>query len=296
MAKKLMSTIKGRTFQNLYYEEVYIKREDNTQLRLTIYAPLKRKFNAPGLLWMHGGGYGLGIPEMDERLYKKLIDETDCVIIAPDYTLSVEKPYPQAINDCYLALMWMKKHHMNYMININQLMIGGESAGGGLTAALALMARDKNEVNVCFQMPLYPMIDDRMITPSSQNNDDPVWSSKSNKLAWELYLGELYGRDDVPYYAAPARALNLKNLPPCLTYVGSIEPFRDETVEYVNRLQLQGNLVTFKIFDGGFHAFDILGEKTKIGSSALTFLLENFKFATKNYFKENKIHVKNDHI
>src|SRR5690554_3923005 len=131
-------------------------------------------------------------------------------------------------------------------------------------------------------MPLYPMLDDRMITPSAQNNDDPVWSSKQNKLAWQLYLGDLYGDPKIPYYAAPARAMNLKNLPPTLTYVGSVEPFKDETIDYVERLKLQGNQVHFKIFDGGYHAFDILSDKSEIAISAKiilrkTKLHENFK-------------------
>jgi len=289
VAKRLMGTIKGKTRHKLYYEEVFIPRNDGTQLRITVYAPLKRQFNAPGLLFMHGGGYGLGIPELNEKLFNLLINETGCVIVSPDYTLSVEKPYPAAIEDCYLALKWMKQNHLRYMINPNQLMIGGESAGGGLTLALGLMARDRAEVEVAFQMPLYPMIDDRMQTASAINNDDPVWNSKQNKLAWELYLGDLFGTDDVPYYAAPSRAINLKNLPPTLTYVGSVEPFMDETIEMVDRLKLQGNIVHFKVFEGGYHAFDILSDKTDIGLSAKNFLLENFKYAIKNYYKENKI-------
>jgi len=289
LAKAVLGAIKGKAKSNLYYEEVYTPRPDGTMLRLTVYAPIKRKFNAPGLLYMHGGGYGLGVPEMNEKLFGLLMEETNCVIVSPDYTLSVEKPYPAAIDDCYLALLWMKKNHLNYMINPNQLMVGGDSAGGGLTAALSLMARDKNEVNIAFQMPLYPMIDDRMNTKSATNNDDPVWNSKDNELAWKLYLGDLFGTKDVPYYAAPARAQNLKNLPPTLTYVGSVEAFLDETINYVERLKLQGNNVTFKVFAGGYHAFDILSDKTEIGLAAKNFLLENFKFATKNYFKENKI-------
>ncbi|MBG0762201.1 alpha/beta hydrolase [Acholeplasma laidlawii] len=288
LAKKLTGALKGKVPTKLFYEEVYIPRLDGTFLRLTVYAPIKRKYNAPGLLYMHGGGYGLGIPEMNEKLFKLLIDETGCVIISPDYTLSVEKPYPAAIDDCYLALLWMKKNHLSYMINPNQLMIAGDSAGGGLTAALALLARDKNEVQIAFQMPLYPMIDDRMNTPSAINNDDPVWNSKQNKLAWELYLGELFGKDEVPYYAAPARAQNLKNLPPTMTYVGSVEPFLDETIDFVSRLKLQGNEVNFKIFEGGYHAFDILSDKTQIGIAAKNYLLDSFKYAIKNHFKENK--------
>lgn len=289
VAKRLFNTIKGKCFSKLYYEQRFIPRDDGTNLRITIYAPLIRKPNTAGLLWMHGGGYGLGIPEMDEKTYKKLIDETDCIIIAPDYTLSVEKPYPAAINDCYLALQWMYKYGQEYMINPNQLMIGGESAGGGLTASLALLARDKGEINLAFQMPLYPMLDDRMQTESAMNNNnDPVWNSKSNYLGWKLYLGDLFETNKVPIYAAPARALNLKNLPPCLTYVGTVEPFRDETIDYVNRLRNAGNEVTFKLFEGGYHAFDILSGDTLIGNSALEFLISNFKYAVENYFSKNK--------
>ncbi|CDR30793.1 Lipase 2 [Acholeplasma oculi] len=288
LVKQMSQTIKGKCFSKIYYEEKYIKRSDGSLLRLAIYAPLIRKPNKVGLLWMHGGGYGLGIPEMNEKLYKMLIDETDCVIIAPDYTLSIEKPYPAAIDDCYLALEWMKANANLYMINPNQLMIGGESAGGGLTAALSLLARDRGDIEIAFQMPLYPMLDDRMVTESAKFNNDPVWNSSSNYLAWKLYLGELFETEDVPIYAAPARALHYKNLPPTLTYVGSIEAFRDETISYVEKLRLAGVHVEFQIFDGGYHAFDILSGRTSIGIKALEFLLTNFKYATQHYFKENK--------
>lgn len=150
------------------------------------------------------------------------------------HTLAAKAPYPAALEDCYLVLKWMKENAQELGINPNQLFVGGDSAGGGLTAAVCLYARDKGEVNIAYQMPLYPMLDDRMITASSQNNDAPVRNTASNEAAWALYLD---GIEEVPIYAAPSRADNLRNLPPACTYVGTIEPFHDETVDLVNRLR-----------------------------------------------------------
>ena len=120
-----------------------------------------------------------------------------------------------------------------------------------------------------------------MITASSQNNDAPVWNTVSNEAAWELYLE---GIEEVPIYAAPARAENLRNLPPACTYVGTIEPFHDETVDYVNRLQEQGVEVAFKEYEGCFHAFDMMGAGTNVGKDARAFLMENFRNAQKRYY------------
>ena len=289
LANTFLSTLKGKCKSKLYYEQRYIKRPDGTDLRITIYAPILRKPSAAGLVWFHGGGYGMGTPEMNEKLFKKIIDRTGCVIISPDYRLSVEKPYPAAIDDCYTTLKWVKEYGKEYMININQIMVGGESAGGGLTAAITHMARDKGEVNIAYQIPLYPMIDDRMITESAKDNLlDPIWNSRSNYEGWKLYLGDLFGSNKVPVYAAPARAENFESLPPCLTYVGSVEPFLDETKAYVSALEKANVPVDFKVFDGGFHAFDTIGGNSTIAKEAIEFLLTHIEHATKKYYKENK--------
>src|SRR5690606_30824760 len=131
----------------------------------------------PGVLWIHGGGYAQGVPEMSHDMYRQLIGTRDCVIVAPDYRLSIDAPYPAALEDCYEVLLWMKDHAQELGIRSDQLMVGGESAGGGLTAALAMYARDRGEVNLAFQMPLYPMIDDRMVTESAGDNNAYVWNS-----------------------------------------------------------------------------------------------------------------------
>ena len=267
-------------------ETRYIQRPDGSMLRVLICrAKSGVQPKATGLLWIHGGGYAIGAPEQDSFFVDPLIKDGSCVAVMPAYTLSTKAPYPAALEDCYLALTWMKQHAEELGINANQLFIGGDSAGGGLTAAVCLYARDKGEVNIAFQMPLYPMLDDRM-TGSSRCNDAPVWNTASNTAAWDMYLRGV-DRDDVPVYAAPARAKNLRGLPPACTYVGTIEPFYDETVSFVSRLREQGVEVSFREYEGCFHAFDMMGAGTKVGRDARAFLLECFRCAQQNCFAAN---------
>lgn len=286
-AKKYAEKAKGRRIKGLNSTEEWITREDGSKLRLCIYRPLHKVKNVPGVLWLHGGGYALGIPEFFLDSYKNLIEASDCIIVAPDYRLSVETPYPAALEDAYAALKWMKSQAKELGIRPNQLMVGGESAGGGLTAALTLYARDKDEVKIAFQMPLYPMIDDRMITQSSKENNAPVLNSSMNEWAWKLYLSELYGKD-VPIYAAPARATDHNNLPPAVTFVGDLEPFRDETIQYVDNLKKAGVPVDFKIYSGCYHGFDLINPKAAVSKNANSFLINSFRYAAANYFAEQK--------
>lgn len=222
------------------YEEIYIDREDGSKLRLCVYTPEVKRENVPGLLWIHGGGYAMGIPEQDYAFIENFVAASGCVVAAPDYTNSTAAPYPAALNDCYAALLWLRDNGGRFGMRPDQVFVGGDSAGGGLTAAVCLLARDLGEVSVAFQMPLYPMLDDRMTTASSQNNDAPIWSSQSNEAAWKLYLGEDYGTDAVSKYAAPARETDYRGLPPALTYVGTVEPFTDETIRFVEDLRAAG--------------------------------------------------------
>lgn len=277
LAKTYFNRKKGKCNLDLFFEERFIKKNDGSLLRICIYAKKVRKYNAPGILWMHGGGYGLGTPEMNEKLFETLIEETNAVIISPDYTLSIDKPYPEALYDCYEALKFMYHFGNMYMIDKNKIIVGGDSAGGGLACALSLYARDKNEIPIMLQIPLYPMIDDRMITESSKNLIDPIWNSKSNEMGWKFYLGDLFGENNVPYYAAPARATDLSNLPTFISYVGSVEPFKDEVIDYVNRLQKTGVKTYFKIFEGGYHAFDQMHPKSSIAKDAKFFLINSIK-------------------
>ena len=234
-----------------------------------------------GVLWIHGGGYAMGLPEVDVVFADLLCGDGSCVMVLPDYTRSVEAPYPAALMDCHLALSWMAENAEQLGIRRDQLFVGGESAGGGLTAALSLYERDEGGVDVAFQMPLYPMIDDRGITASSRGNDAPVWNSASNGFAWDLYLKGL--GDEVSAFAAPARATDLTGLPPTCTYVGTLEPFHDETMDFARRLREAGVPTFTREYEGCYHAFDLVALRSRVAVAAHRFLLETFRFAQENY-------------
>ena len=278
----------GRHTKALRVEEKRIPRADGSSLRLCVYRPLTPKENVPALLWIHGGGLAMGCPEQEESIVQQFVDASGCLVVSPDYRLSMEAPYPAALDDCYAALCWMRAHAEEYGARTDQLFVAGGSAGGGLTAALTLYARDKGEIAVAFQMPWYPMIDDRMDTPSSQGNDDPVWSSKYNALAWKLYLGPLYGADDVPVYAVPARAEDLSGLPPTLTFCGTLEVFRDATLAYVQRLRDCGVPVTFRLFARCYHAFQYTVPGAAVSREATAYYMEGFRYAVEHCFAPQK--------
>lgn len=280
----LLRGIKGRRRRKLYFEEKYLERADGSFLRICVYGPLSRKEAVPGLLWIHGGGYAMGTPEMDEALIHHFVKASQCVVVAPDYTLSTKAPYPAALEDCYMALLWLRSHGEFYGMREDQIMVGGESAGGGLAAAVCLLARDRGGVKIAFQMPLYPMLDDRMESESCKDNDGPLWNCKSNETGWKLYLGKLYGSGDVPAYAAPARAKDLRGLPPACSFVGSIDPFHDETATYMHKLEESGVPVHFRSFEGCFHGFEMACPKAGVATSAQEYLLGIFEFAVRNYF------------
>ncbi len=267
------------------YEQIYIDRPTGGKpLRLCLYTPIERLENAPCLLWIHGGGYAFGIPETDEKLMLAAMEKTGCVIAAPDYTCSTDAPYPAAIDDCYTALVWLRDHAADYGARNDKLMVAGESAGGGLTAALCLRARDTGEVSVAFHAPLYPMLDDRMTSESMRDNDAPVWDEQRNRIAWQLYLGDLFETDAVPVYAAPGRAEDLTGMPPALTFIGDIDPFRDETYAYFERLRAVGIDAVCRTYEGCYHGFDQTGHSA-IARRAITTFAADFADACGKYTK-----------
>ncbi len=283
--------VKDKTIQ---FIEEWIPRKDGSKMRICIIKPLTQKEDVPGVLWLHGGGYALGTPELAIMMAKWFMEVSNCVVVAPDYRLSIQAPYPAALDDSYEALLWMKSHTKELGIRDNQLMVGGDSAGGGLTAALTLYARDKGEVSIAFQMPLYPMLDDRMTSESAKDNNAPLWNSKSNFNGWKLYLGNLFETDNVPAYAAPARAADYTKLPPTATFVGELEPFRDETIQYVENLKKAGIPVEFEIYKGCFHAFEQICPKAEVSKKAIAFIVNSFKYAVEHYFAEQKIRNSED--
>lgn len=227
------------------------------EIPLLVLRPAQRSSRGPGVLWIHGGGYITGMPEMvfiSRAL--ALVRKFGAVVIAPGYRLAGEAPYPAALEDCYAALVYLRDHAQELNVESDQLMVGGESAGGGLVAALCMLARDRGDVSIAFQMPLYPMLDDRD-TPSSRDNHGLVWNTRLNHSGWRAYLGALWGKEP-PAYAAPARQTDYSGLPPAYTFVGTREPFYCETVEYVEHLRAAGVRAEIDVYETGVHAFDML--------------------------------------
>lgn len=243
-----------------------------SELLLRIYEPMNRMTaKLPAVYWIHGGGYILGTPEGDDRLCEFFVEEAHCVVVSVDYRLAPEHPYPAAIEDCYAGLQWTADHADTLQLDSSRIVIAGASAGGGLTAALSLMARDRGGPKIAFQMPLYPMLDDRNETPSSyeinEENMPTAWNRESNLLAWKMYLGPA-SAEEVSPYAAPARAEDLTGLPPTYTFIGQLDPFRDETMAYVTRLAQAGVAVEFHLYPGCFHGFDSIFNEQDISRQA----------------------------
>ena len=250
--------------------ERFISGGEGQEMLIKIYEPLHRDVTKlSAVLWSHGGGYVLGHPDGEDNLCEKFVLAANCVVISPDYRLAPEHPYPAALEDCYSTLVWMTKYAEELNIDSRRIAIGGGSAGGGLTAALALLARDRGGPAICFQMPLYPMIDDRNITPSSYEITDQhaVWNRENNLVAWRMYLGN-HANEEISSYAAPTRAENLAGLPPTYTCVGQLDPFRDETIDYVARLAQAGVEVEFHQYPGCFHAFEHIVPDAEISQRA----------------------------
>ena len=255
------------------------------RVKLLILRPLARSAEkAPGVLWVHGGGYQSGsAKDVFVTRALSLVVKFGAVLISPDYRLSKKHPYPAGLRDCYAALLYLKEHADELGVRADQLMVGGESAGGGMAAALCLLARDRGEVNIAFQMPLYPMLDDRD-TPSSVDNHAKNWNTEKNKKAWKRYLREAYGTDFVSPYAAPARREDLRGLPPCYTFVGEIEPFYYETVEYVRRLREAGVEASCDVYPDWFHAYDLFFPAKKVVREAVSRFEAHYRYAAEHYF------------
>lgn len=238
----------------------------------------------PGILWIHGGGYQSG---SHRSVYVTralpLAVKYGAVLVVPDYRLSKKHPYPAALHDCYTALRYLKAHADELGVRSDQIMVGGESAGGGMTAALCMLAHDRGDVNIAFQMPLYPMLDDRD-TESSRDNHAPNWNTKRNHKAWKRYLRGMYGTDLVPDYAAPARRKDLRGMPPCYTFVGDIEPFYRETVDYVQRLKDAGVEASCDVYPNWFHAYDLFFPTKKIVREAIERFEAHYLYAAAHCF------------
>ena len=229
----------------------------------------------PALLWIHGGGYFLGMKEM--VLFGRaveLVQKFGITVISPGYRLALKKPYPAALIDCYQTLLFMKQCAKELQIDPERIMVGGESAGGGLAAAVCMLAKDRGDVKIAWQFPLYPMLSN-IDTETSRNNHGRIWNTRKNHLGWRLYLRGSAKRK-VSAYASPAHREDFRGLPPCYTFVGDGEPFYAETLEYVRKLQEAGVKADVDVYHTDKHAFDMIWPDEEPGREAIRKFEEYF--------------------
>ncbi len=207
---------------------------------------------------MHGGGFVLGHYGMDDTLFDRWCPDLGIVGVSVDYGLAPECPYPGPLEDCFAALEWTVEHADELGVDRARIGLHGLSAGGGLAAAVALLARERGGPPLAFQILDCPMLDDRQVTFSSRLPGLHVWSRETNRFAWQAYLGSLYGADDLPATAAPARAADLTTLPPAFLSVGAIDGFHDEVVDYAVRLNHAGVPTELHVYPGTPHGYQVV--------------------------------------
>lgn len=232
---------------------------DAPEVALALYRPLGIDTALPCILHCHGGGYVFGSPAAQLYQHRSMAEALSCCLVSVDYRLAPETRFPGAIEDCYAALTWLFENAGKMKIDPTRIGVMGESAGGGLAASLALLARDRGGPSLAFQHLIYPMIDDRTGTT---NRTHPfagafVWTEQNNYFGWSALLGQPAGGADVSPYAAAARAQDLSDLPPAFVSTGALDLFVDEDIDYARRLMRAGVPVELHVYPGAFHGFDL---------------------------------------
>jgi acetyl esterase/lipase len=234
--------------------------EGNPDVRVLHYGPRQPAATSPALLWIHGGGYVIGNADQDDLLCRRIATETGAAVTSVDYRLAPETPAPGPVDDCYAALSWLHRNAGSLGVDPSRIAVGGMSAGGGLAACLAILARDRGEIPVGFQLLIYPMLDDRTATtePAHPYAGEFVWTPAANRFGWSAYLGGEPGKPDVSPYAAAARVESTAGLPATFISVGSLDLFAEEDTAYAVRLMREGVPTELHVYPGGYHGFNMV--------------------------------------
>ncbi len=230
------------------------------EVRVVISAPAAKGQNRPAILHIHGGGYVMGSAEMGALTDAAYVTQLGAVVVSVDYRLAPETPHPGPVEDCYAALAWLHAHADELGVDKARIAVTGESAGGGLAAALVLLARDRGEVPVAFQHLVFPMLDDRTTVAADPSPylGQFVWTRAANLFGWTALLGQAPGGPDVSPYAAPARARDLAGLPPTYLICGALDLFVEEDMDYARRLIRAGVPTELHVYPGAPHAFNFI--------------------------------------
>ena len=240
--------------KGVYRKEILVSVNGQPDVRCLLYGKLNGQEDASGYLHIHGGGYLFGSPEGSDPMNTHLASILNIVILSVDYRLAPENPIPAPLDDCYAALGWLHENAVELGVDPKRIGVGGESAGGGLAAALAIKARDEGEYGLCWQQLTYPMLDDR--TGSSQHYGDPlvgefVWTRELNQYGWSSYLGN--SERTAPQ--VPGRLEEFRDLPPAWMFTASLDLFRDENILYAQNLMRSGVACDLVVYPGACHAF-----------------------------------------
>jgi triacylglycerol lipase len=239
------------------YEAHAPGRDGAPDVRLVVTRPKAGGQGRPGILHVHGGGYVLGSADMTGPTDAAYASQLGAVVVSVDYRLAPETPYPGPVEDCYAGLAWLHREAAALGVDAGRVVVSGESAGGGLAAALVLLARHRGEHAVAFQHLVFPMLDDRTaIDPDpSPFVGQFVWTRDSNRFGWASLLGAAPGGADISPFAAPARATDLAGLPPTFMICGALDLFLEEDLDYARRLIRAGVPTELHVYPGAPHGF-----------------------------------------
>jgi len=241
-------------------KDVAVQSAGPTSVR--VHRPATSDGPVPALLWIHGGGYVIGSAAQDDAICHHFAQRLGIAVAAVEYRLAPEHRFPVPLHDCYDALSWLARQRY---VDRARLAVGGASAGGGLAAALALLAHERGELQLAFQLLSYPMLDDRTATRTDVDERNfRLWNNKANRFGWQAYTGRPPGSAEVTGLAAPARYEDLSGLPPAWIGVGTLDLFYQEDLSYGSRLAEAGVPCEVEVVHGAFHGFDSVRPKAAV--------------------------------